>query len=195
MAAETVNRHRFNWWLPLYTSVGTIIVFLPLLFSTNFGYELSYLFIGVPIISLGLLTTVLSRTGHGRLTALSMLVVYWAITWTLFKSTNVISSEIVRTEGRWLFHSKVYKAVIMARPSPANGELKHIEWDGWGGFGAGDTTVYLVFDPSDSLSAPAKIGALGKFNGIPCPVARIHRIESHWYTVLFYTDTDWEHCS
>jgi hypothetical protein len=50
---------------------------------------------------------------------------------------------------------------------------------------------YLVFDPGDSLSAAAASHQPGKFNGIPCEVYRVRRLESHWYTVLFYTDEDW----
>jgi len=68
--------------------------------------------------------------------------------------------------------------------------LKHIEWDGWG-WGGQDTTVYLVFDPTNSLSAAAKVGQPGKFSGIPCEVFLVHRLESQWYTVQFYTNEFW----
>jgi hypothetical protein len=75
-----------------------------------------------------------------------------------------------------------------------NGDLKHIEWDGWG-FAGEESVVYLVFDPSDALSAVAPGKSPGKLAGIPCSVYRVRRFESHWYSVLFYTDTDWDHCS
>lgn len=52
--------------------------------------------------------------------------------------------------ARWMFWSGSYKAQVLAQPDSTNNELKHIEWDGWGGAGM-DTTVYLVFDPTDSL--------------------------------------------
>jgi hypothetical protein len=95
---------------------------------------------------------------------------------------------------RWFFKSKSYKAEVMTSPQPADGTFRHMEWDGWGGFGAGDTVVYLVFDPNDSLARAARSGANGKFPGIPCDVYRVQRFERDWYTVSFYTDTDWEHC-
>jgi hypothetical protein len=82
----------------------------------------------------------------------------------------------------------------MAQPTPPNGELRHIEWDGWGGFGAGDTVVYLVFDPDDSLAEPAHKHLSGKFKGIPCDVPKVHRLERNWYTVLYYTDYEWSNC-
>jgi Uncharacterised protein family (UPF0149) len=79
----------------------------------------------------------------------------------------------------------------MAQPSNAQfGELKHIEWDGWGWAGQ-DTTVYLVFDPSDSLLTAARKHAHGKFEGIPCEVAGVSQLDSHWYAVQFYTNEFW----
>jgi hypothetical protein len=54
--------------------------------------------------------------------------------------------------------------------------------------------VYLVVDPDDSLSTAAKTGAAGRFSGIPCEVSLVRRLESHYYSVRFYTDTDWGHC-
>jgi hypothetical protein len=34
----------------------------------------------------------------------------------------------------------------------------------------------------------------GKFDGIPCEVRLVRRLESHWYDVLFYTDEYWGAC-
>ena len=96
----------------------------------------------------------------------------------------------VRTAARWLVWSHGYKAKVMAQPASPNGELKHIEWDGWGWAGQ-DTTVFLVFDPTDSLSAAAKSRSPGKIKGIPCEVPLVRRLESRWYTVRFYTDEYW----
>ena len=90
--------------------------------------------------------------------------------------------------ARWLIRSRYYKAEVLAKPSPTNGELKHIEWDGWGWAGM-DTTVYLVFDPTDSLSRAN--GHSGKYAGIPCKVPLVKRLEDKWYTVQFYTDQGW----
>lgn len=101
-------------------------------------------------------------------------------------------AERPHTELRWLMRSRAYKAKVLASSTAAPGELRHIEWNGWGGFGAGDTVEYLVFDPSDSLQSSAKNRS--QSSRLPCEVARVHRLESGWYTVLFYTDTDWSHC-
>ena len=99
----------------------------------------------------------------------------------------------MRSEVRWLWSSKTYKAQVLAQPVPANGDLRHIEWDGWG-FAGNDTVVYLVFDPTDSLATAASSHGPGKFKGIHCPVPEVRRLEKSWYTVLFYTDTAWNSC-
>ena len=94
------------------------------------------------------------------------------------------------TAARWLVRSDEYKARVLAQPDSTNGELKHVEWDGWGWAGQ-NTTVYLVFDPADSLYQAASRHLPGKYSGIPCEVFLVRRLESHWYTVQFYTSQDW----
>jgi hypothetical protein len=81
----------------------------------------------------------------------------------------------------------------LAQAAAAKGDLKHIEWDGWGMFSM-DTTMFLVFDPADSLAAAASSGQPGKFTGIPRKVSQVRRLESHWYTVIAYTGASWGQC-
>lgn len=92
--------------------------------------------------------------------------------------------------ARWLLGSRFYKAEVLSQPESAEKELKHIEWDGWG-WVTMDTTVYLVSDPTDSLSQAASSHQPGKYNGLPCEVFLVRRLESHWYTVQFYTEEEW----
>ena len=99
------------------------------------------------------------------------------------------NSAAVNT-ARWLLRASHYKAEVLAQPDSDNRQLKHIEWDGWGWAGQ-DTTVYLVFDPTDSLSKAASTHQPGTYNGIPCEVFVIRRLETNWYTVQFYTDEWW----
>ena len=98
--------------------------------------------------------------------------------------------ETVRTSARWFASSNRYKAEVLSQPASTSGELKHIEWDRWG-WAAQDTTVYLVFDPTDALSVAAKNGNSGKFNGLPCEVQLVRRLENDWYAVQFYTNEWW----
>lgn len=102
---------------------------------------------------------------------------------------NTHFHEMVLWSGR-------YKDKVLAQPASINGGLKHIEWDGWG-WGGQDFSVFLVFDPADSLSGPAKSRQSGKLNGIPCEVSSVRRMDSHWYIVFFdgYVDqSSWDSC-
>ena len=110
----------------------------------------------------------------------SLFLIAVAIAWNVYT---------IRTATRWFVWSHRYKAEVLAQPN-ATGELKHIEWDGWGWAGQ-DTTVYLVFDPTDSLSTASRNHRPGKFNGIPCEVPVVDRMEKNWYAVQFYTDEWW----
>jgi hypothetical protein len=185
---------RFNWWLPLFAAVGALILFLPIMIYGIDIDEMLYIFIAAPIVSFILLIFALiyaiNKKWLRSLAVLSMLIVYCTVSWGLFKN----SRELHRTP-RWLLRSKEYKAKILAQPNPAAGELRHIEWDAWGFAGVGDTDAYLVFDPNDSLTTAAKSHSSGKFSGIPCKVYRVDRLESHYYAVLFYTDTNWGECN
>jgi hypothetical protein len=115
-----------------------------------------------------------------------------AVIW-LLRADAVLAQSATRSAARWLLSSDRCKSEVLAQPTPSNGELKHIEWDGWG-FAGQDNTVFLVYDPTDALAAAATSGASGKYPGIPCEVVWVHRLESHWYTSLFYTNTYWDSC-
>src|SRR5258708_37031320 len=116
---------RFNWKLSLYAAAGALIVFLPIALSSEFDFgEIIYIFLVTPIVSLILLVIAVSKKS---LSVLAMLVVYCEVSWAL-----VNQSDSLRTTGRWLLWSKGYETQILGQPYPANGELRHIEWDGWG---------------------------------------------------------------
>jgi hypothetical protein len=100
----------------------------------------------------------------------------------------------LRESVKWLASSGKYKAEVQAEKDSANGKLKHIEWD-FSGPSFATTTVYLAFDPSDSLAAAAKSHQPGKFVGLPCRVYEVRRLESHWYAIAFYIGDDWNHCT
>jgi hypothetical protein len=190
MDEEMTERDRFDWLFPFYGAIGALLLFVPTMTDGTRIVGTLYLFVAVPVISLILVVAAIREKGLRRLAVLSMLVAYSAISWGLLKN-----SDELRTATRWLLWSKEYKTKVLAQPDSANGALKHIEWDGWGFPGAGDTVVYLIFDPNDSLSTAAKSHSSGKFGGIPCEVPRVRRLETHYYSVLFYTDTDWGHCN
>lgn len=136
-----------------------------------------------------LLVGAIQKRPRQCLSLLLAIVGFVAISWSLERK-----QETIRPFVRWHFWSQQYKAQLMTQQNPANGEFKHLEWDSWGIVPSGFTVTYLVFDPSDSLASAAKTKLPGRFNGIPCEVPSVFRLEKQWYGVEFYTDEDWRDC-
>jgi hypothetical protein len=179
MSGIMSDGNRVSWQLPIYTVLGALILF-------SIGpHDLSFLLYLLVSATVGLFLLILAIVKR-HVGSLLALLIFWAVSAVLIKNYSA-----VRDECRWLAWSHQYKARLLAQGSSANAELKHIEWDGWGFPGAGDTTVYLVFDPTDALSAAARSHQPGKFGGLPCEVYLVHRLERHWYAVRFYTQEMW----
>jgi hypothetical protein len=186
MADKPMESRRLDWQMFLYATLAAIAVFIPLLISENIDFL--YLFFIMPgLIILGLSALIYAAFRKNLRTA-AMVATFWLVSAFLF-----LHSSDVRAPFKWLLFSRQYKQRVLARSDPPDGDFKHVEWDGWGWAGI-DTTVYLVFDPADSLAAAAKSEDSGKFNGIPCEVPWVHRMASQWYTVMFYTDKNWDGC-
>ena len=176
----------------------------PFLFVTLLAFAVSFamavcqpdtalflnLLVGGPLL-LALSVVLLLYAVKGKRRRLSMLTL--AAVWVIFLSFFVYQLQI-RTRVRWSLWSHRYKNTLLAQPNSSDAELKHMEWDGWGFVGM-DTTVYLVFDPADSLSSAASTHQSGKFAGIPCKVPKVSRLETQWYAVTFYTNQYWDGCN
>ena len=119
-----------------------------------------------------------------------LLICFALAAWLVVSTALVEHYSLSRDHLRWFFLSGAYKAKLMAQPVPAKQELRHIEWDGWG-FAGMETTVFLVFDPTDSLSGVCGASPPIKARGVPCEVFRVRRLEKQWYAVMFYTETYW----
>ena len=103
-------------------------------------------------------------------------------------------NETFKSHIRWFLFSHSYQHKLSALPALNAGEFRHIEWDGWGFPGAGNTVVYLVYDPSNSLQAAAASQRPGKYRGLTCEVYSVNKLQNSYYAVQFYTGTDWRHC-
>jgi hypothetical protein len=106
----------------------------------------------------------------------------------------VISQRTIRPHLLWLISSNRYKNEVLSNAVAANGELKHMEWDGdgWGSGVTGEWTGYIVFDPSDSLSPTTKEYAPKEYTGIPCKVILVRRLEKQWYSVVLDMNQFWD---
>lgn len=179
----------WNWKLPLIGALAALAICLPQVISGNELGPFLLSALVTLVIGIVLLVAFLRTVRCQPLAALSMGVLFaisLAISWK--------TAGDIRRTGRWFLEAKEYKAEVLAQPTPPPNELKHVEWEGWGFAGAGDTVVYLVHDPTDALAAASSTHAPGKYSGLPCTVYGVHRLEKNWYTVQFYTDTDWTHC-
>ena len=200
MAEKTTETIRSKWWLPRCAAIIETVIFIPLAISHPdmalfFGIFLVVLPLFVASIAL-IVMFVRSLFGWGRFRPIPLLTTL-AILWifpTAFVFYERTHPFALHETARWLGNSKEYKHQVLAQPS-TNRELKHIEWDGSGFAGIANQSVYLVFDPSDSLSAKAKNQPTNKLTGIPCKVRYVQRMESQWYSVVFYTDQEWNNCN
>jgi hypothetical protein len=180
---------RREWSLLLYGAIGALVVVLPLMILGADVDGLLLAIIAAAIVFLVLLVIAIRNIHRQELPVLVMLALFFVASWLLFRV-----SEDVRTTGRWLFHSKEYKSTVLTQPASEKGDLKHVEFETWGFAGVGNTVVYVVFDPDDSLASAARNHSPGTYSGLPCEVVRVRRLENRWYSVLFYTDTDWDTC-
>jgi hypothetical protein len=193
MTDKITEAHPFDWRLPSCAALVAFAVSISIALCQADTALFLYLFLVGPIlIVLSIALVVYAIIGKGRrkrLTLLSTLATVWVVSAFLF-----VYHVQFRAAARWLVWSHNYKEKVLAQQAPANGDFRHVEWDGWG-WGGQDTTVFLVFDPRDSLSSAASIHQPGKFDGIPCEVPEVSRLESQWYAVRFYTNQDWQRCN
>ena len=186
---ERSERSLLGWRMLKYAILAPILVLLPLLVSPN--ADALYLFVIMPgVLFIGICLLIYAGI-RKKLPIALMVATFWAVSALLF-AYNIQ----IRTYTRWFLWSSRYKNKVLAQPASLNGSLKHIEWDGWG-WGGQDFSVFLVFDPADSLSGPAKSRQSGKLNGIPREVSSVRRMDSHWYIVFFdqYVDqSSWDSC-
>lgn len=171
----------------LAAALAAVAGFVPVaVFGSAFAVLL-YLYLFLPLaLSLALIVGLVLAKRHA-LSIVVATVVFCGVTWWLFQNADAVKDTV-----RWRLYGQSYQRRVLAEPEQA-GQLRHGEWDGWG-FAGSDTTVYLVYDPSNSLAGAASQHAAGKFAGIPCPVPSVRRLASHWYAVEFYTDESWASC-
>jgi hypothetical protein len=190
MMEKATEELRLNWGLPLSAAAGAGIVLVSLMVYSPYG-DFLYIFLIAPIICLiclvMLAVAAIRKRRRQCLSLLLTLVAFLAVSVALHMNRDTLRASL-----RWLLWSHRFKTEVLAQPAPANGELRHMEWEATGFAGVANNTVYLVFDPTDSLSAATKSHSPGKFSGIPCEVPVVRRLESHWYSVWFYTDEVWD---
>jgi hypothetical protein len=180
------TRVGFNWRITLVAAACSFVLITPALFYEPDVSIMGYALFAVPAT---FLLAVLAIWKKGKRTQIfTALATFWLVSIPLL--ANYMT---VRTTFRWIVVSHSIKKKVLAEPLPSDGELRHVDWDGWGMFSL-NTSAFVVFDPTNSLSAAAKNHERGRFPGIPCEVARVRRLENQWYAVEFYTGGEWGPC-
>jgi hypothetical protein len=150
----------------------------------------------VPTVYLTILVLLL-MVAISKRTRQSLSILLAAVAFLFAAGAMLKTQEGLRPSLRWGLWSRRLKAQVLAQPSAPNEELKHIEWDGWGGAPVGDWTAYIVYDPTDSLAVEAKAersGSYKRIKGIPCEVDSVRRLEAHWYSVVLGMNEWWDRC-
>jgi hypothetical protein len=179
-----------NLWVAGGAGIVAAIVALYLsAFSDPLGALLYLVLVVAPLLLIALLAMFVRPWRQKWLTITSAVTIYLICT-----AVGLRFFPRYRFDVRWVVTAKHYKQEILNQSSPANGQLRHAEWDGWGFAPSGNTTVYVVYDPSDSLLKSGGSYREVSLTGLPCDVSDIQRLQQSWYAVVFYTDTDWEHC-
>jgi hypothetical protein len=193
MAEKTTQARQFDGGPPLRAALGAFVVSISIAVCQADTALFLYLILvpGLIVFSMVLLVyTIFGKGRRKRLAVLSVLATVWVVSASVSLFAHIV---YIRTTVRWLVRSHTYQERVLAQQASANGEFPHVEWDGLG-WGGQDTTVYLVFDPRDSLFSAASFHQSGKFEGIPCEVPEVSRLETQRYAVVFYTNKVWDRC-
>lgn len=170
-------------------AVALIASLVVIVFTSSIGTALYLLAVAI-LGTLALLLAIALRRGRGR-RVMSVAVFGAFLTVT---AGMVILQWHTRPHLLWLIWSHRYKSEVLVESTAGNGEFKHMEWDGdgWGDGVSGDWMGYVVYDPSDSLSAATKNNVPREYKGIPCKVILVRRLERQWYSVVLDMNQLWD---
>ncbi len=184
---ETPGTAPPRWRLVLLA--GVLAIAMPTLVEISPAFDLggaAYFLLIAPCIALVMLVIALRRR---TLTTCLTFTLFSLLTWVCFKDNYAL-----RAHGRWLWMARTSKALVLAQPRSLTGELRHVEWDGWGFAGVGNTNVYLVYDPEDLIGTALKQKQPRRVKGVLCEFDKGYRLERSWYALVFYTDQGWGEC-
>jgi hypothetical protein len=185
MVEKAIQVSRPRWRVPFCAAIVAFVVYAPIAMCGQDAFFFLSVFVVSPIlfiISVVSIIALIRASLRDRppqiLPVLAMLIIIWVIPMSLFLYERNHPFEL-HDIVRWMVHSRKYKSEVLAQPISGKAELKHIEWDASGFAGIANNTVFLVFDPEDTLSTAAESGQPGKINGIACEVLSVRRLESH----------------
>jgi len=180
-----------RWWLqPVIGALVAFFFYLPFFYLKYFDIESILYLSGILILTVAIGIGIVARRMIFKHWVswrfLRAIAVFWAVTIPMFLWT-----EDMRPWARWLVASHRYEAEVMQQIPGSRTGLRHIEWDGWGWAGM-DTSVELVYDPTDSLAHQLRQDPKGRYADLANITAKIQRLGRGWYSVTLFTSEVWD---
>lgn len=173
------------WRLQIIGAIAGFVLYLPFLYLKRFDLEsigyMLLLFLLIVAFGIGVFVrrAIVKRWISGD--ALLGALFFVAVSIAMFLSTTHL-----RPSARWIASSGRYKDLVLSQaPDPQTG-LRSVEWDGWGWAGM-DTSVELVYDPSDTLAHEIRYDPQGHFADVAQKTAFVQRLGRGWYSLTLYT--------
>ena|SRR5208337_2666830 len=156
----------FNWRVLSYAALIVLAVSISIAVCPADIALFLYLFLLIVFTIALLVYTVFGEGRRNRLTLLSTLATVWIISASIF-----------------VYH-------VQFRTTTT------VTWNGMVGIGVDRTRLFTLFSARGiRFRQTASIRQPGKFDGIPCAVLKVSRLECQWYAVCFYTNEDWDRCN
>ena len=178
--------NRLSWLFPAVSAFAAFGFYIPFLYMKNFdfesfGYMLLLLLLTIAF-GIGILVRRVVVKRWIRPASLFAVLFFLIVSVSMFFST-----EHIRPWARWLVASGNYKKLVLQQTPDSQTGLRHIEWDGWGWVGS-DTSVELVYDPTDTLAYEIKHNPKGRFWEIAEKTQSIQQLGRGWYSLTLYAD-------
>jgi hypothetical protein len=172
------------------SALTAFIMYLPFLYLKSFDLESVLYLLGLLLATFALgIGVVVRRLWKKRSTSWQLLfavAVFWAVSVSMF-----LSMYSLRPWARWVIASEKYKTLVLQQKPDRGSGLRHMEWDGWGWAGM-DTSVELVYDPTDSLTREIRQNPKGRFADLALKTAKVQRLGQNWYSLTLFTSETWD---
>jgi hypothetical protein len=173
------------WRFPMLSAIAALVSYIPLLYAKSFDLEsIGYLFILVLltiVFGIGILLRRILLKRWVNLTSIFTVLAFLGVSTGMFFST-----EHLRPWARWLVASGRYTSLVLQQEPDRQTGLRFVEWDAWGWAGM-DTSVELVYDPTDTLDREIKHNPKGRFADVAEKTAFVQRLGRGWYSLTLYT--------
>lgn len=177
--------NRALWSFPIAGALIATALYTPLLYAKQFDLEsLGYILLLFVLAVICLIVVIVHRLRSRHWIGLKWIfaaVAFLGISTLMFHFT-----EHLRPWARWLLAADRYTNLVLEQEPDRQTGLRYIQWDGWGWAGT-DTSVELVYDPSDSLAHEIRYNPKGRFAEVADKTAFVQRLGHGWYSLTLYT--------